>query len=192
MAADLVNWIGWLLSAALGLWLLVRLVAYLRLQIPRQQALVIKIDRVLPQTQCGKCGYPGCRPYAEAIAAGAAINRCPPGGHRTIVALARLLNEQPRPLDPAHGDIEPSQVAFIREDECIGCMKCIRACPVDAILGSGKLMHTVIASECTGCDLCVEPCPVDCIDIIPDLDPAQVSLPHRRVDNPLDELEAQP
>ena len=116
----------------------------------------------------GQCGHPGCRPYAEAIAAGEAINRCPPGGQATIDALAHLLGVEAQPLDAEHGvESQVKTVAFIREAECIGCTKCIQACPVDAILGAAKLMHTVIASECTGCDLCVEPCPVDCIEMRP-------------------------
>ncbi|TNF33699.1 MAG: electron transport complex subunit RsxB [Gammaproteobacteria bacterium] len=123
-----------------------------------------QINALLPQTQCGQCGYPGCKPYSEAIANGEAINRCPPGGEATIQALADLLGVEPQPLD---AEEKPKQVAFIREDECIGCTKCIQACPVDAILGSAKHMHTVIVSECTGCDLCVEPCPVDCIEMRP-------------------------
>ena len=126
-----------------------------------------QINAILPQTQCGQCGYPGCRPYAEANADGDSINKCPPGGEDTIQALANLLDVEPEPLDVEHGvEAEPT-VAYIREDECIGCTKCIQACPVDAILGAAKLMHTVIVDECTGCDLCVEPCPVDCIDMIP-------------------------
>jgi Na+-translocating ferredoxin:NAD+ oxidoreductase subunit B len=129
--------------------------------------LVEKIDRLLPQTQCGQCGHPGCKPYAEAIAAGEAINLCPPGGETTIQALADLLGREPLPLDAEAGVTSEKKVAYIREDECIGCTKCIQACPVDAILGAPKLMHTVIISECTGCDLCVEPCPVDCIDMLP-------------------------
>lgn len=127
--------------------------------------IVDQIEDLLPQTQCGQCGHPGCRPYAEAIADGEAINRCPPGGETTIQALADLLDVEALPLD-AEEETVPS-VAYIREDECIGCTKCIQACPVDAILGAAKQMHTVLASECTGCDLCVEPCPVDCIDMIP-------------------------
>jgi electron transport complex protein RnfB len=127
-----------------------------------------EINNILPQTQCGQCGYPGCRPYAEAIANGEAINKCPPGGEAGIQALADLLDLEVIPLDSEHGEAKPVKaVAFIREAECIGCTKCIQACPVDAILGAAKQMHTVIASECTGCDLCVEPCPVDCIDMIP-------------------------
>lgn len=126
-----------------------------------------KINNLLPQTQCGQCGYPGCRPYAEAIANGDAINKCPPGGAAGIRALADLLAVEPLPLDPEHGEAQKAPtVAFIREAECIGCTKCILACPVDAILGAAKQMHTVISNLCTGCDLCVEPCPVDCIDMI--------------------------
>lgn len=124
-----------------------------------------QVEALLPQTQCGQCGYPGCRPYAEAIAGGDEINKCPPGGESTIAALADLLGVEAKPLDAAEESV-PS-VAYIREEECIGCTKCIQACPVDAILGSAKHMHTVIASECTGCDLCVEPCPVDCIEMRP-------------------------
>ncbi|GLR64344.1 electron transport complex subunit RsxB [Marinospirillum insulare] len=129
--------------------------------------LVEKIDQLLPQTQCGQCGHPGCKPYAEAIAAGEAINLCPPGGETTIQALADLLGRDPLPLDAEDTSSSIKRVAYIREDECIGCTKCIQACPVDAILGAAKQMHTVIADECTGCDLCVEPCPVDCIDMLP-------------------------
>ncbi|MEY3017860.1 MAG: electron transport complex subunit RsxB [Pseudomonadota bacterium] len=125
-----------------------------------------QICDLLPQTQCGQCGYPGCRPYAEAIAGGERINRCPPGGESTIQALANLLDVEPLPLDEEVGEEKPKSVAVIREAECIGCTKCIQACPVDAILGAAKQMHTVIESECTGCDLCVEPCPVDCIDMV--------------------------
>ncbi|ART62368.1 RnfABCDGE type electron transport complex subunit B [Kushneria marisflavi] len=124
---------------------------------------VTDIDRLLPQTQCGKCGHPGCRPYAEAILEGEAINRCPPGGDATVVQLATLLK---RPTLPLEMDAESPKAAVIREEECIGCTKCIKACPVDAILGAAKQMHTVIEAECTGCELCVAPCPVDCIDII--------------------------
>lgn len=129
--------------------------------------IVDQINDLLPQTQCGQCGFPGCRPYAEAVANGEAINKCPPGGEAGIQALADLLDVEAIPLDEEHGEEKVKAVAFIREDECIGCTKCIQACPVDAILGAAKQMHTVIASECTGCDLCLEPCPVDCIDMIP-------------------------
>ncbi|HEY0963967.1 MAG TPA: electron transport complex subunit RsxB [Pseudomonadales bacterium] len=129
--------------------------------------LVDTINALLPQTQCTRCGYQGCKPYAEALAGGDAINKCPPGGALTIRALAELLHTDILPLDPDHGFEGPRTVAFIREAECIGCTKCLQACPVDAILGSAKRMHTVIATECTGCDLCVAPCPVDCIDMLP-------------------------
>src|SRR5262245_48811551 len=125
------------------------------------------IDALLPQAQCRQCGYPGCLPYAEAIAAGrAAINQCPPGGDETIRALAGLLDVPVEPLDPAFGAIKPPQVARIDEATCIGCTLCLQACPVDAIVGAPKLMHTVIDSECTGCELCIPPCPVDCIDMV--------------------------
>jgi electron transport complex protein RnfB len=136
------------------------------LSIDRPMSLIQRIDALLPQTQCGKCGHPGCRPYAQGIAAGEPINRCPPGGSETIAALAALLDTPALPLDTQRGHA-PAQVAYIREAECIGCTKCIQACPVDAILGAAKLMHTVLVDECTGCDLCVAPCPVDCIDLIP-------------------------
>ena len=128
-----------------------------------------QIDAVLPQTQCGQCGYPGCRPYAEAIAAGEAdINQCPPGGEAGIQALAELLGVEPKPLNPENGvEKDAPLVAWIDEDVCIGCTKCLQACPVDAILGAPQVMHTVIRDECTGCELCVEPCPVDCIHMVP-------------------------
>ena len=126
---------------------------------------VDQIDSILPQTQCGQCGFPGCRPYAEAIAAEEAeINRCPPGGESTIVALADLLGKDPLPLDDEVGEEKlEATVAVIIEKDCIGCTLCIQACPVDAILGAAKQMHTVIADECTGCELCIPPCPVECI-----------------------------
>jgi len=130
--------------------------------------IVDQIDHILPQTQCGQCGYPGCHPYAQAIVDGDAINKCPPGGQNTINALADLLDVEAPSLNIEHREESTiKKVAFIREAECIGCTKCILACPMDAILGAAKQMHTVIADECTGCDLCVEPCPVDCIDMIP-------------------------
>ena len=124
-----------------------------------------QINDILPQTQCGQCGFPGCKPYAEAIALGEPINRCPPGGEAGIKALAELLDVEVINLDESCGEESRPRVAVIREDECIGCTKCIQACPVDAIVGAAKQMHTVIAAECTGCDLCVPPCPVDCIDM---------------------------
>jgi len=129
--------------------------------------LVDQIDGLLPQTQCGQCGYPGCRPYAEAIANGDDINKCPPGGEATMRKLADLMGVEAKPLETDEEDDDRRKVAFIREDECIGCTKCIQACPVDAIVGATKQMHTVLIDECTGCDLCVAPCPVDCIDMVP-------------------------
>ena len=134
---------------------------------PEGDPIIDEINNILPQTQCGQCGYPGCKPYATAIAGGDVINKCPPGGQATIDQLADLLDVEPMTLDVEHGEEKGKQVAFIREDECIGCTKCIQACPVDAILGAAKQMHTVISSECTGCDLCVEVCPPLCIDMLP-------------------------
>ena len=131
--------------------------------------LVDQVDNLLPQTQCGQCSYPGCRPYAEAIANGEAnINKCPPGGESTILALADLLDVEPLELDEEAGvELDMPNVAVIIEKDCIGCTLCIQACPVDAIVGAAKLMHTVIEDECTGCDLCLAPCPVDCIVMVP-------------------------
>jgi electron transport complex protein RnfB len=135
---------------------------------PEREELIEAIDRLLPQTQCGQCSYAGCRPYATAIAEGKAdINQCPPGGAPGIRALAELLGREVKPLDPAHGIEKPQVVALIVEEDCIGCTKCIQACPVDAIIGAPKRMHTVIAELCTGCELCLPPCPVDCIDLVP-------------------------
>ena len=129
--------------------------------------LVDKIDAVLPQTQCGQCGYPGCRPYADAIAEGSAdINLCPPGGEEGIQKLAELLGVEPKPFGEG-AEPKPKAVAFVDENNCIGCTLCLQACPVDAILGAAKQMHTIIASECTGCELCLPPCPVDCISMEP-------------------------
>ena len=126
--------------------------------------MVQKIDAILPQTQCGQCGFPGCKPYATAIAKGEAdINQCPPGGEEGIHKLAELLGVDPKPLNAEHGVPKPKSVAIIDESLCIGCTLCIQACPVDAILGAAKHMHTVIEKECTGCELCIPPCPVDCI-----------------------------
>lgn len=130
--------------------------------------LVQKIDAILPQTQCGQCGFPGCKPYATAIAAGEAdINQCPPGGEAGMRKLAELLGVDPKPLNAEHGEPKPKSLALIDENICIGCTLCIQACPVDAILGAAKHMHTVIAQECTGCELCLPPCPVDCIKMVP-------------------------
>ena len=126
------------------------------------------IDALLPQTQCEECGYKGCLPYAEALAQGTApIDRCPPGGVATLKALGEYLNIDPTPyLSSIAERTRPPSVAFIREAECIGCTKCIQACPVDVIIGSGKLMHSILEDECTGCGLCVAPCPVDCIEMV--------------------------
>jgi electron transport complex protein RnfB len=142
----------------------------------QSESLIDAIELLLPQTQCGQCGHSGCAPYAQAIVTGAAINRCPPGGDRTIERLAKLLHKPVLPLDPEYGQISPPTVVAIREIQCIGCTKCIQACPVDAIVGAAKLMHTVIQSECTGCNLCIAPCPVDCIDILPAPRQQQVSV----------------
>lgn len=131
-------------------------------------SLVDRIDALLPQTQCTQCGYEGCRPYAHAIAhEGEAINRCPPGGQAGVAELARLLSRPELPLDESCGRHEPLHLAVIDESHCIGCTLCIQACPVDAIVGANKLMHTVIADQCTGCGLCLPPCPVDCITMQP-------------------------
>ncbi len=162
---------------------------------PSGNSVVEQINAILPQTQCGQCGYPGCRPYAEAIALGAPINQCPPGGESGIQALAALLDVEPLALDAEHGVEKPRETAFIREAECIGCTKCIQACPVDAIVGAAKLMHTVIANECTGCDLCVAPCPVDCIEMRPlaqGIPAWQWHLPDRHADAELIASDRQP
>lgn len=135
--------------------------------------MIEQINALLPQTQCGQCGFKGCRPYAEAIAAGLAdINQCPPSGDDGIIDLANLLGVTPKPLNPQFGEHKAKSVAFIIEQDCIGCVKCLAVCPTDAILGAAKWMHTVIASECTGCELCIAPCPVDCIvmQVLPNQD----------------------
>lgn len=137
-----------------------------------------RIDAVLPQTQCEQCGYHGCRPYAEAIVRGEAeINQCPPGGAAGIEKLAALLQRPVLPLDPEHGVEKPRMLARIVEADCIGCTKCIQVCPVDAIVGASKLMHTVLTDDCTGCELCVPACPVDCIVLEP-MPPAQIDAAH--------------
>ena len=137
-----------------------------------------RIDAILPQTQCEQCGYHGCRPYAEAIARGEApINQCPPGGAAGIEQLASLLNRPVEPLNTDHGVEKPRTLARIVEADCIGCTKCIQACPVDAIVGASKMMHTVIADDCTGCELCVPACPVDCIVLLP-MPAAQIDAAH--------------
>ncbi len=130
-------------------------------------ASVEAIDALLPQTQCTRCGFNGCRPYAQAIGEGVAdINQCPPGGASTIAALASLLGREALPLNPANGVEGPALLAVIDEERCIGCVKCLPPCPVDAIIGARKQMHTVVAALCTGCELCVAPCPVDCISMV--------------------------
>ncbi|MGM0677685.1 electron transport complex subunit RsxB [Ectothiorhodospira marina] len=144
---------------------------------------VDQIDDILPQTQCGQCGYPGCRPYAEAIAEGTAdINLCPPGGNNTVLALADLLGRDAKPVE---GDVKEKARAVIDENTCIGCTLCLQACPVDAIVGAPKQLHTVIGPQCTGCELCINPCPVDCIRMEPipkDLSSWKWPLPLERPD----------
>ncbi len=135
--------------------------------------LVARIDALLPQTQCTRCGYSGCRPYAAAMAVGqAAINQCPPGGSDTIHALAALLGKDFQKLNPANGREAPPRMAWIDESRCIGCARCLAPCPVDAILGAPKYMHTVLVDRCTGCELCLAPCPVDCIEMLAEAVPA--------------------
>ncbi len=132
-----------------------------------ESSLVEQVNALLPQTQCAQCNYPGCRPYAEAIVNGKAdINQCPPGGDSGIKALADLLGKRVIPLNDQLEPHKEPQIAVIREDECIGCTLCISACPVDAIVGASKKMHTIISHHCTGCELCLPPCPVDCIDLV--------------------------
>ncbi|MFS1538696.1 MAG: electron transport complex subunit RsxB [Candidatus Phlomobacter fragariae] len=133
----------------------------------KDDPIVEKIDQLLPQSQCGQCGYPGCRPYAEAITnSGETINKCAPGGEQAMLKIAELLNMEPQALD--EDKLTPERkVAFIDEANCIGCTKCIQACPVDAIVGTTRAMHTVVKDLCTGCDLCVAPCPTDCITMLP-------------------------
>lgn len=141
-----------------------------------EDKVVAAINQCLPQTQCAQCGHPGCLPYAQAIAAGEAINRCPPGGKQTIAALSLLLGRDIIALDDSYGQEQPKRVARIREAECIGCTLCIQACPVDAIVGAQQQMHSILADRCTGCDLCLPPCPVDCIDMI-DVESVSIEKP---------------
>jgi electron transport complex protein RnfB len=137
-------------------------------QQPHPPSLADRLEDALPQTQCTKCGFDGCRPYAQAIAAGTAdINQCPPGGIEGVARLASITGRKVIPLNPVHGFERPRPVAFIDESLCIGCTLCLQACPVDAIVGAAKQMHTILPSLCTGCDLCVAPCPVDCIVMYP-------------------------
>lgn len=144
-------------------------VALLAKRLPQNpESPVDRIDALLPQSQCGQCGFPGCRPYAEAIAAGRAeIDQCAPGGDATVTALANLLGRSTGGVDPAFGAPGEPQFARIDEDICIGCTLCIAACPVDAIVGAHRFAHTVVTDECTGCELCLPPCPVDCITLVP-------------------------
>ena len=155
-AALALGLLGGVLGAALGL-------AHSRFR-HREDAVVEAVNNLLPQTQCGQCGHPGCRPYAEAIVAGAAADRCPPGGPDAAAAIAKLLGRAGAEAPVAAA---PEAKALIDEAACIGCALCLEACPVDAIVGANKFIHTVIAARCTGCELCVAPCPVDCIELVP-------------------------
>jgi electron transport complex protein RnfB len=138
----------------------------------KQQSLVDNLNNLLPQTQCGQCGYPGCRPYAQAILDGAAeLDQCAPGGASTISAIANLLGQTAKTLNPEFGQYTRPAVAVIDEKECIGCTLCISACPVDAIVGAAQFSHTILRQECTGCELCIAPCPVDCITMVSPLTP---------------------
>ena len=142
------------------------------------RALVDAIDALLPQTQCTRCGYAGCRPYAAAVASGEAdINQCPPGGDATIRALASHLGRAYQPLNPTNGVETPPRIAVIDEERCIGCARCLPACPVDAIVGASRFMHTVVSVQCNGCELCLPPCPVDCIEMRPLTDARGEALP---------------
>lgn len=154
--------------AGLAVTLAALLVTAERLMPATSGDLTERIERLLPRIQCGQCGYPGCRPYADAIADGAAdINRCPPGGEQTVQRLAALLGRDPLPVDTSRGSASIEQIARIDEAVCIGCNLCARACPVDAIVGVPQALHAVLPSHCTGCELCLPPCPVDCISLVP-------------------------
>ncbi|UNH29398.1 electron transport complex subunit RsxB [Moellerella wisconsensis] len=162
-------WIAIGILAAFGLIFgLILGYASLRFKV-EEDPIVEQIDHILPQSQCGQCGYPGCKPYANAVANnGEMINRCAPGGEQAMLKIAELLNVDPQPLEGDEAVLNPQRkVAIIDEDNCIGCTKCIQACPVDAIIGATRAMHTVIEDLCTGCDLCVAPCPTDCIELVP-------------------------
>jgi electron transport complex protein RnfB len=153
------------LAALIGAGLLITAA---RLETSDDNAVIDQVNQLLPQSQCAQCGYPGCRPYAAAILSGQApINRCAPGGEETITALARLLQRQPVALDPEYGIHQAAQVAWIDEALCIGCARCLEVCPVDAIIGAPRFMHTILTAQCTGCELCLPPCPVDCIRLAP-------------------------
>ncbi|MCC6917072.1 RnfABCDGE type electron transport complex subunit B [Nitrosomonas sp.] len=151
---------------------------------PDNNLLIEKIDAVLPQTQCSQCGFDGCKPYAEAIVKGHAdINQCPPGGDATAARIAAILNIASKPLNTAYGYPKPPAVAVIDEDWCIGCTFCLRACPVDAIIGAAKYMHTVLTELCTGCERCIAPCPMDCISMVPVPEPATPEIRQQKADD---------
>ncbi|WP_428946048.1 electron transport complex subunit RsxB [Pantoea sp. FN060301] len=161
-------WIAVAVLSALGLFFGCLLGYASRRFKVEEDPIVEQIDAILPQSQCGQCGYPGCRPYADAVGNnGEMINKCAPGGEQTMLKLAALLNVEPQPLGDEEAREPERKVAWIDEENCIGCTKCIQACPVDAIVGATRAMHTVLSDVCTGCDLCVAPCPTDCIEMRP-------------------------